>query len=80
MAVLASCSDNYPDIKPKLVDWNRQRFLNHDMVDARKLQFEARDFDADLSKLNAHYCITAKEADLLLVWGREQIEKKGRRK
>jgi hypothetical protein len=66
------CAPDYPAVSPKLIDWKRQRFLNHELVDRQNVQFKATTFDSDLSKLNAHYCLSASELGELNEWAREK--------
>ena len=71
-SLLVGCAPDYPAVSPKLVDWKRQRFLNHDLVDRKDVQFRATTYDSDLSKLNGHYCLSAREISELNAWAREK--------
>jgi hypothetical protein len=73
--LISSCADNYPDVHPRLIDWKRQRFLNHELVDRKSVQFEATTWDSDLSKLNGNYCLSGREMGELAAWARRQQNK-----
>ncbi len=69
---LTGCAPDYPAVAPKLIDWKRQRFLNHELINRQDVQFKATSFDSDLSKLNGHYCLSASELAELNEWAREK--------
>lgn len=70
--ILAACATDYPSVRPKLVDYRRQRFLNHELVDRKNVQFRATSWDYDLSKLDKNYCLSASEIGSLNEWAREK--------
>lgn len=72
LSLLAGCAPDYPVVTPKLIDWKRQRFLNHALVDRKNVQFQATNFDDDLSKLNGHYCLSASDLGQLNDWARDK--------
>lgn len=73
MAVAVSgCGlDPYPVTKPKLVDWHKQRYLNHELVDRQNVTFRKTTWSTDMSQLHGDYCITGDEMAELNSWGRE---------
>lgn len=69
---LTGCKDDYPDIHPKLIDFDRGRFLNHELVDRQNVTFKATSWEKGLYKLDAHYCISAEEIGALNDWARRR--------
>lgn len=69
---LSACDDDkFPKVDFKLVDWSRQRYLNHRVTDAENLAFEGTTYSSDLENLHGHYCAPKRQVAAALDWARE---------
>lgn len=71
-SVLASCAPDYPEVHPKLVDWRRQRYLVHELIDRKNVTFRKVEWVYSMKDLDQHYCLSSAEIAALNGWAREK--------